>query len=93
MFADAADEGKLVYGVATVKAKSPVTVKLQFGSNTLLYVNGKVVGTTLGRGQWGFARLVEGDNKVEMVMLPAKRSEWRMSFPRITWVEKAMVVE
>lgn len=92
-YADPANEGKIIYGITTLKAKGPVTVRFQFGGNCLVFVNGKVVGTTLGRGQWGFVRLEEGENKVETLMLPAKRDEWRFGLPKITWAEKAMVIE
>lgn len=93
MYADAASEGKIIYGTTTLKAKSPVKVKFQFSGNCVVFVNGKVVGTTLGRGQWGFVCLEEGENNVEMLMLPLKKDEWRFGLPRITWVEKAMVLE
>jgi len=93
LYADAASEGKVIYGTTTLKAKSPITVKFEFSGNCLFFVNGKIVGTTLGRGQWGFARLEEGENKIEMIMLPSKRDEWRFGLPRITWVEKVMVLE
>ena len=93
LYADAASEGKMIYATTTLKAKSPVQVKFEFSGNSLLFVNGKVVGTILARGQWGFVRLDEGENKVEMLMLPSKREGWRFGLPRITWVEKAMVLE
>jgi hypothetical protein len=76
-----------------LKAKSPVKVKFQFADNSLFFVNGRIVGTTLGRGQWGFVRLEEGENKIELIMLPSKRDAWRVGLPRITWVEKAMALE
>jgi len=70
-----------------------VMARFQFSGNCLLFVNGKIIGTTLGRGQWGFASLQDGENKVEILMLPSKRDEWRFGLPKITWVEKAMVIE
>ena len=93
LYAGEAGDGKLVYGTTTLKAKSPVTVRFQFSGNSLFFVNGKIVGTTLSRGQWGFVRLEEGENTVEVIMLPLKRDEWRFGLPRITWVEKAMAFE
>ena len=93
LYSGAGSEGKIMYGTTTLKAKSPVKVKFQFSDNSLFFVNGKIVGTTLSRGQWVFVHLEEGDNKVEMIMLPSKRDGWRFGLPRITWVEKAMVLE
>ena len=93
LYADAANEGKLIYGTTTVKATGPVKVRFQFSENSLFFVNGKIVGTTLGRGQWGFVRLEEGENKVEVIMLPAKRNQWRCGLPHITWAEKPLLLE
>lgn len=93
LYSDVASEGKVIYGITIVKAKSPVMARFQFSGNCLFYVNGKIIGTTLGRGQWGFVCLQEGENKVEMIMLPSKRDEWRFGLPRIMWLEKAMIIE
>lgn len=93
LYADPANAGKVIYATTTLKAKSPVTVRFQYSQNCLFFVNGKTVGTTLGRGQWGFVRLAEGENKVEMLMLPSKVNRWRFGLPQITWVEKTMVIE
>lgn len=88
LYSGTGNEGKLIYGITTLKAKSPVTAKFEFSRNCLLFVNGKIVGTNLGRGQWGFIRLEEGDNKVEMIILPIKNNNWHFGFPVITWIEK-----
>jgi hypothetical protein len=92
-YTDAADAGKIVYAVKTLTAKAPVQAKFEFSSNCLLFVNGAIVGTTLGRGQWGFANLQPGENKVELIILPAKRDGWHCGLPRIAWVDKAMMLE
>ena len=91
LYADRANEGKVVYGTTTLTVESPVTVKFEFGRNCLFYVNGKSVGTTLGRGQWGFVRLEQGENRLEMLMRPTKDDDWRIALPRITWIEKTTV--
>jgi len=92
-FSEPQNEGKVIYGAAMLKIRNPVKVRFEFSRNCLLFVNGKIVGTTLGRGQWGFVSLQEGENKVEVLMLPAKRDEWKFGIPRIKWAEEIMVFE
>ena len=85
--------GRIIYGITSVKSNSPVTVRFEFSRNCLFYVNGKIIGTTLGRGQWGFVRLEEGENKVEMLMISNEDNKWQFDLPAITWIEKTGAVE
>ncbi len=85
-----ADDGKLAYAVSHIQARRRKNVRFAFGRNCLLYVNGGIVGTAQGRGQWGFVELQEGDNVVELLALPSRREEYRVSLPRITHIEDAM---
>ena len=63
--------GAILYGKTVLRAREPVKIKLLFSNDSLVFVNGQILGTTLGRGQWGFANLQEGDNLVELIMLPS----------------------
>ena len=80
--------GAILYAKTSVHATAPVKIKLLFGGQCLVYVNGHILGTTLGRGQWGFANLQEGENLIELVMMPSPRDEYRFSLPRVTWVSR-----
>jgi len=80
------NKNRLVYGITHIKVQRPVTVKFEFSKSSLLYINGKIVGTTLPRGQWGFVRLAEGENKIEMIMSPKEMDKWSIGLPSITWI-------
>jgi hypothetical protein len=87
-------EGKIIYGIHILKASNPVNAKFEFSKkNCLLFVNGKIVGTTLGRGQWGFVQLEKGENKIEMIMMPQEKNNWRVGLPSITWIEDPLAIE
>ncbi|MDA3924311.1 MAG: hypothetical protein PF904_06420 [Kiritimatiellae bacterium] len=93
LYSDASNAGKVLYGITILNAKIAGSVRFQFNRNCLFFVNGNITGTTLGRGQWGFASLDAGENKIEMLMLPSKRDGWKFGIPRITWVENTMMIE
>ena len=80
--------GAILYGKTVLRANEPVKIKLVFSNDCLVFVNGQILGTTLGRGQWGFANLRQGDNLVELIMLPSQRDEYRFGLPRIVWASR-----
>ncbi len=81
-------DGAILYGKAVLRAREPVKIKLLFSNHCLVFINGKVLGTTLGRGQWGFANLQKGENLIELIMLPSARDEYRFGLPRIVWASR-----
>ncbi len=85
-------DGMIIYGINLLTASSPVNARFEFSSNCLLYVNGKIVGTTLRHGQWGFAQLEKGENKIEMIMMPLEGNNWRIGLPSITWIEDPLAI-
>ena len=93
LYKDAADKGKLIYGTTTLKLKNEVKVRFEFNRNALLYVNGRIVGTTLSRGQWGFVTLQAGENRIETLMQPSSRDKWKFSIPSIKWADQPLELE
>lgn len=81
-------DGAVLYGKTVLQAREPVKIKLLFSNQCLVFINGKILGTTLGRGQWGFANLQEGDNLIELIMMPSARDEYRFGLPRIVWASR-----
>ncbi len=81
-------DGAILYGKTVLRVREPVKIKLSFSNYCLVFVNGQILGTTLGRGQWGFANLQEGDNLIELIMLPSARDEYRFGLPRIVWASR-----
>ena len=81
-------DAQLIYGVSVLNVSAATKVKIRFGGNFLLYVNGEIVGTTLQRGQWGFACLNEGENRIEFLTLPTGREEFRGTIPSILWADR-----
>jgi hypothetical protein len=75
-----------------LRACEPVKIKLLFSNHCLVFVNRHVLGTTLGRGQWGFANLREGENLIELIMLPSARDEYRFGLPRIVWASRPTAI-
>ena len=83
----------ILYGKTVLQAHAPAKIKLLFSRPCLVYVNGQILGTTLGRGQWGFANLQEGNNVVELIMMPSQRDEYRFSLPQIVWASHPTVLD
>jgi hypothetical protein len=81
-------DAAILYGKTVLRAREPVRIKLLFSNHCLVYVNGQILGTTLGRGQWGFAKLQEGENLIELIMMPSARDEYRFGLPRIVWASR-----
>ena len=90
LFADSATEGQVVYATTSFRAASSTLARFEFDRDCLLFVNGQVIGTTLPRGQWGCIRLQEGENRIELLIQPQKRADWKVRVPRVTWIEKPL---
>jgi len=84
--AQSAADGQVVYAVTTISAKNPAKIGLKYWSDgALVFVNGRLVGTNQQRGQWGFADLQEGENRIECWIYASKRNGFRFKVPSITW--------
>lgn len=81
-------DGTILYGKTVVRARARVKIKRLFSNPCLVFVTGQILGTTLGRGQGGFANLREGENLIELSMLPSARDEYRFGPPRIVWASR-----
>lgn len=84
---------QLFYSISALNASRPVSVHISPGSNSMIFVNGKAVGTTLERSQFeqgrhAVIRLNEGVNTIVMVSWDdGKKDDYRLSPPRITQVD------
>lgn len=84
--AQTAADGQVVYAVTTITAKNPARIGLKnWSSGALVFVNGRLIGTNQQRGQWGFAELNEGENRIECWIYVSKRNQFQFKVPSITW--------
>lgn len=84
--AQAAADGQVVYAVTTITAKNPARIGLKnWAQGALVFVNGRLIGTNQQRGQWGFAELNEGENRIECWIYVSKRNQFQFKVPSVTW--------
>ncbi len=82
------EEGSVIYAVSTLTAaeEKEVSVRLEgWTRGALVFVNGKIVGTNQPHGQWGFATLQPGVNRVEIWIYATQKNSFKFTAPRITW--------